>query len=201
MPIDIAKRLLFIHIPKTGGSSVEKALELHPHQVPDAKEYLSGTGKHLQHLTYSEMLTLNRDEEIGNCKKFCIIRNPIDRFHSEFRWRKKIGHPLTKEMDEYDFALHLLNRKKEGNLHTECHFRFQSDYFYINGSACSAIQVFRLEEGMEKVEKWINDTFDLNIEVSHANSTKSKSKVIDSKVDEVVKEIYKEDADLLGYEI
>ena len=108
-------RIRRLGLPKTGGSSVEKALELHPHQVPDAKEYLSGTGKHLQHLTYSEMLTLNRDEEIGNCKKFCIIRNPIDRFHSEFRWRKKIGHPLTKEMDEYDFALHLLNRKKEGN--------------------------------------------------------------------------------------
>lgn len=201
MPIDSKRKLLFIHIPKTGGSSIEKSLNLHPHQVKDANEYLSGTGKHLQHLTYGEMLSLNRNDDINNCQKFCIIRNPIDRFHSEFRWRKKIGHPLTKEMDEYDFALHLLNTKEEGNLHKECHFRFQSDYFHINGKACSTIQVFRLEEGMEKVEKWINETFNLNIKITHANSTSSHKKTIDTKVDDIVKEIYKEDADLLRYKI
>lgn len=201
MPIDTAKKLLFIHIPKTGGSSIEKALELHPHQVSDANKYLSGTGKHLQHLTFSEMLKLDRSEEINSCRKFCIIRHPIDRFYSEFRWRKKIFHPLFKDMDERDFALYLLNRKKEDNLHAECHFRFQSDYFFIDGNACSSIRTFRLEDGMDKVEQWVNKTFNLNIAVSHENSTQLKARVYDEKTNEIVKNVYKEDAELLGYEL
>lgn len=201
MPIDTMKKILFIHIPKTGGSSVEKALNLHPHQVQDAFVSLSGTGKHLQHLTFKQINELDRKAEVNACKKFCIIRNPIDRFGSEFRWRKKIGHPLTKDMNEADFAEHLYKLKINGDLHNECHFRYQSDYFYINGVPSPDVEVFRLEEGMEKVEAWINSSFGLDISVSHSNATNLNKAPLAANVKDIVKEVYKEDALKLGYEL
>jgi len=201
MPIDLKRQLLFIHIPKTGGSSVERALNLHPHQVSDPVEYLSGTGKHLQHLTYAQILKLKKDSELKICNKFCIIRNPVDRFGSEFRWRKKINHPLTRDMDELAFSMYLLDLKNKGELHKECHFRFQSDYFYVADKPSSDIKVFRLEDGMNLVEDWINRTFEVSINVTHANSTKKAKVEFDDRVIEIVKDIYSEDADKLGYQL
>lgn len=201
MPIDIEKKLFFIHIPKTGGSSVERALGLHPHQVADAGKSLSGTGKHLQHLTYDQALKLNRVDEINSAIKFCIIRNPIDRFRSEFRWRKKINHPLTRHMSEYQFAKHLEKLFDDGCLHKECHFRFQSDYFYVDGEPSPDIKVFRLEDGMDLVENWVNTTFDTNITISHSNATKKVHEPIEANIKSLVKKVYSLDAEKLGYKI
>nr|WP_320136356.1 sulfotransferase family 2 domain-containing protein [uncultured Amphritea sp.] len=202
MPIDVSNKILFIHIPKTGGSSVERALNLHPHQVSDAQEFLSGTGKHLQHLTFSQILNLGRGEDINSCRKFCIIRNPVDRFRSEFRWRKKINHPLTTNMNEHDFAVFLYDMKKDGMLSKECHFRFQSDYYYVDDTPSSDIKVFKLEEGMDIVQDWINCNFPVNISIPYFNTTKNESENLDDdQVVEIVKDIYAEDALKLGYDL
>ena len=63
------------------------------------------------------------------------------------------------------------------------------------------IKVFRLEDGMSLVEDWINRTFEVSINVTHANSTKKANVEIDDRVIEIVKDIYSEDADKLGYQL
>ena len=67
--IDYARKLIFIHIPKTGGGSIEKTF-CHPYD---------GVGIH-----YDEDLT----EEL--CKKFYMftfVRNPWDRMVSQYAYR------------------------------------------------------------------------------------------------------------------
>ena len=201
MPIDDSRKLLFLHIPKTGGSSVEKSLNLHPHQVSDPQKFLSGTGKHLQHLTYEEVLRLKKEESLFSYNKFCIIRNPIDRFFSEFQWRKKINHPLTSEMDVRMFAEHLISLKDQSRLNRECHFRFQSDYFYVNHMPVENIKVFRLEDGMEKVQDWLSNFCSIKIEIPHANATKKIESSRSSGILNLIKIIYGEDAAKLEYEL
>jgi hypothetical protein len=201
VPIDDSKKLLFLHIPKKGGSSVERSLNLHPHQVSDPQKFLSGTEKHLQHLTYEEVLGLKRGESLYNYNTFCIIRNLIDRFFSEFQWRKKINHLLTSEMNVKMFAKHLIYLKEDRKLHRECHFRFQSDYFYVNGKPAENIKVFRLEDGMQKVQDWLSNYCSIKIEIPHANSTKKIVSLRSAEILNLVKIIYGEDAEKLEYQL
>ena len=61
---------IFIHINKTGGSSIEKALGL-PFQHLTAKEIIAGYGKKLWDETF----------------KFTVVRNPWDKVASHYHYR------------------------------------------------------------------------------------------------------------------
>lgn len=198
MPIHIEKEILFIHIPKTGGSSVEKALGLHPHQVLDAYDFLSGTGKHLQHLTYSEIKLRVDTQILERMNMFCIVRNPIERFYFEYHWRLKIKHKVVENLSIEEFAQYLLQLKKNNKLSQECHYRLQSDYFYEKESVHKDIKIFRLEDGMQNVEDWLNVLLDEKIKIKHDNKTKKGTKP-SSSLHSLIKDIYLEDFIKLGY--
>ena len=114
MPIDWKKNFLFLHIPKTGGSSILKYLE-----VPYGPEYMYSSSMQcdettgepqrevwLQHFTLEEVvwgsqfhIRINSPdggpyslEEQGNIIrnmfKFCFVRNPWDRAVSDYLWHK-----------------------------------------------------------------------------------------------------------------
>ena len=104
MPIDIQRNIIFVHVPRTGGTSIEILLNLR-----NAVNYyafapwpeLSPNNKSPQHFTYTE-LQQNLDVEFfRSAYKFAFVRNPWDRFVSEFAWRQfhyakwaKPGHIL-----------------------------------------------------------------------------------------------------------
>mgnify|MGYP003626465650 FL=1 len=64
----------FIHIPKTGGTSVEFILQ---------NKYGSA---HERHYNVRQMQEVLEDEEIDEYKIFTVIRNPFDRIISTWRW-------------------------------------------------------------------------------------------------------------------
>ena len=73
MYIDHDKKLVFIHISRTGGSSIKTALNLH-----DKK--------------YNEYYHLDSSYIPKECKdyfKFAFVRNPFDRFVSLYHYRPK----------------------------------------------------------------------------------------------------------------
>lgn len=71
---ETANKFIFLHIPKTGGTSVEFILQ---------NKYGS---PHERHYNVRHMQGVLENEEIDEYKIFTVIRNPFDRIISTWRW-------------------------------------------------------------------------------------------------------------------
>lgn len=87
MPLFIFNRLLYIHIPKCGGDTISHYLQQHDDPpflfIPDGSVLISGHTP--QHLTWKEYLKLGWSPR-NNFKVAALVRHPIDRVISEFRY-------------------------------------------------------------------------------------------------------------------
>lgn len=87
--------VIFIHIPKTGGTSINRALKLPP---PDkskqiAKHYtLAVIKKHLPPNIWAEAY------------KFAFVRNPYERLFSHYQYRLKHGRVLHNHGQQLSFT-------------------------------------------------------------------------------------------------
>tara|TARA_E500000318_G_scaffold73397_1_gene68039 strand:+ start:494 stop:988 length:495 start_codon:yes stop_codon:yes gene_type:complete len=87
MYIDHDKKLVFIHISRTGGSSIKTALNLHDKQ-------------------YNEYYHLDSSYIPKECKdyfKFAFVRNPFDRFASLYHFRPK-GLSFSEWLDNINLV-------------------------------------------------------------------------------------------------
>ena len=94
MPISHKHKIIFVHIPKTAGQTIEKTLNIfgkdNNGSLKPSSDILYGIqeGRSLQHLTIQEIKKI-RLSEFKSYKKIAFVRNPFDRIISEFFWRLK----------------------------------------------------------------------------------------------------------------
>ena len=134
MPINREKELLFIHVPKTGGTKIEEILGMkYAGDNPDVSgEKLYGLVRinphgsllldgsvaphdelyELQHLTHKQILDYKFVDKnlFDRCYKFAFVRNPFDKVVSEFFW---LGYKYFSRF-EY-FVEFLYKNKAAGN--------------------------------------------------------------------------------------
>ncbi len=108
MPVSHKHKILFIHIPKTGGGTVEKSLgifgEDNNGSLKSNYNILYGKEKNnfLQHLTLIEINNL-KIKEINNYKKISFVRNPYDKIVSEYHWRIQVYGKKNINFKKYLF--------------------------------------------------------------------------------------------------
>ncbi len=87
MPVFIRNRFLHIHIPKCGGDTISHFLRINNDPpflfIPDGSVRVNGHTP--QHLTWKEYLKLGWSPDNG-FKVVTLVRHPIDRVISEFRY-------------------------------------------------------------------------------------------------------------------
>lgn len=129
--ISLKRKVLFVHIPKTGGQSIE-AVFLKDSDVSwaDRGELMLGRNPmrdrgptRLAHLYAREYVELGliTQADFDRFIRFAIVRHPYDRIISEYRYRaamwKKKGDPMTSfdefirwelEDEKLDVARHLV---------------------------------------------------------------------------------------------
>ncbi|MCB9800043.1 MAG: sulfotransferase family 2 domain-containing protein [Candidatus Omnitrophica bacterium] len=142
MPVLHQYKLIFIHVPKTGGQSIEKALGIYGVNNCGSNEadFNIGYGifqekKALQHCTLDEMLSfkLVSKQQIQQYFKFAFVRNPWDRVVSEYHWNIEIPDKPKHFYPGITFSefvdLYIENRTLEAHI-TDDHFSLQSDFVY-----------------------------------------------------------------------
>lgn len=83
---------IFVHIPKTGGTSIENVLWPGPRTPADLWSTTNGGGRNayqtggLQHLLARHIRQEVGDAAFAACFKFTIVRNPFDRLVSQFAY-------------------------------------------------------------------------------------------------------------------
>lgn len=117
MPIFIKHKKVFIHIPKTAGSSIEKQFELNNDKRIFHSESVYINGHSPQHSTFKELLNwrlIPNDFQV-----FAVIRHPYERFVSEYNYRNTKNNPENLDSfcnrllglfrNEYDWDNHHLS--------------------------------------------------------------------------------------------
>ena len=137
-------KFIFIHIPKTGGTSIEKFFNISPfdNKIPDYDNlvgYDRKLGIHLQHATVDEIKKNNLipDTVWNSYFKFTIVRNPYDKMYSEYYWVSKdlgIKDTFSNFILKKGKYKTVLNNRKKWRYRGD-HLIKQQDYILINGKS------------------------------------------------------------------
>jgi hypothetical protein len=87
MPISNNGEIIFVHIPKCAGHSIEKAIGIrHKEYSINDFSFQCLFGKELQHLSLIEIENLSKTSIVDSPQVFSVVRNPAERLQSEYFW-------------------------------------------------------------------------------------------------------------------
>lgn len=212
MIISRGRRYIFVHIPKTGGTSMAMALEERAKKddiligdTPKAlrrRKRLAGvvsSGRLWKHSRLRDIYGLAEEEEIEGFFVFTMVRNPWDRMVSYYHWLREQGfdHPAVALAQELDFSA-FLNHE-----HTRATIRAAPYGTYVTNrhgaERCDAfVRLEHLSEDLAPVQKHLG--FDLALPHSNASARKEGYAEAYSKADRaLVGEICAADIARFGY--
>ena len=180
--------LIFIHIPKTGGLSVNHFLR----RGRDEVSKLSGP-RH--HATASEYLEHVGQEAFDSATKFAVVRDPISRFLSACNHSRQApnGNRIVKSVESG------VNVGLPAAL-----FQKQKDLLYIDGEL-AVDKLFRFEDDVpEALYEWlIEQGFDAELQpkLPHVNRKPRRRRIeLTEEREKWVREYYACDYEAFGYE-
>ena len=151
------RNILFIHIPKTGGSSIWKWID---QEVKNIKFYSNQRTESMkvtpQHLTKRDVAAYLGD---SFDYQFAVVRNPYERMESEFFYRMGLHR---KRIDKNCLAgfshwvLRQIDEMRRDKCHCDNHFRRQVEF------VDSEVEVFNFESGLEQIATVVNEKTGLN---------------------------------------
>ena len=196
--------ILFMHIPKCGGSSVVKLFEnngfssqLEIRGLPPLKCLTASP----QHQTPEILKTFIRQKYLDDI--FIVVRNPYQRIRSEFNWIYR--YTKTYERPDFDkWVLNSLEKASKNANYADNHFRPSIDYI-DEEMPC---KIFKLEDGINYIkEYYLHDNNSSNCkEVPYAKGADNYYRNKNSKInfsEESINAIncfYEHDFKAFGYE-
>ncbi|MEM9173535.1 MAG: sulfotransferase family 2 domain-containing protein [Pseudomonadota bacterium] len=211
-------KTIFIHIPKTAGSSIEVALDSVEKTNKGAVDPRTGehnpvTTKPEKHYDAVACRNAYGADVWNDYFKFAVVRNPWDRLHSNWWNRKNEKQPWTLDFSSYvrtnlDPALprrvaglflrrYARPQPLRGQVEwlTSANGEFEIDY---------VIKFESLKEHFAEVKKTIGLDYEELPKILHANKHKEKrnhySQDYDAKTREIVDRVYAADIERFEYE-
>ena len=159
------KSVLFVHIPKTGGSSVEQFLASHgPLTLKGRKA--SGMPCSAQHLHADALVA--RDAHVGHDWVFTVVRHPVARLLSEYRYQMRKPRGLRRWLSFSAWLRYSLARRAMSSSYRDNHFRSQQEFLLPD------IEVLRFEDGIDKCLTHVAGKIGVPVPVSTIHEKRSE---------------------------
>jgi hypothetical protein len=195
-------KIIFIHIPRTGGTSIEKFFFKHQ----NFRDFgVDDKGNYIQHYSLPELINKNlvSNDQVKNYYKFAFVRNPWDRILSEFLFQKKHESIVTN----MSFEIFLEETSKLLNDQPSLlssirgiskHLGQQHDY--TKNSELNFIGRFEnLQEDFEKVLSFIGHTPSIYLTKENSSKHEHYSHYFNQKTKDLVAKIYHDDIHVFDY--
>jgi hypothetical protein len=196
--------LLLIHIPKTGGSSIEIYISNKfnislTYNSIYSNLYLTYNKHSLQHCTYNELYNDKNNFGINfdNIKIITVVRNPYHRLISDLFYNKLINLDTTKDNIYEQVKYFLVSTEEKYDNHK------LPQYLYLinnNGEIEKDIIIMKTETLNDDMKLNGFDDFDFNINVTHRNSI-NYLELLNNDSIKLINEYYIKDFELFGYEM
>jgi len=195
--VDTSNQIVFIHVPKTAGSSILKQIF------------------NLQHNGhYRPTHYLSKDKRLyESSKKVAVVRNPWDRIVSGFHYLKqgvgkgkyarKFVHDYLKDIPDFQaFVLRMMSDDKFlADVMQWDHFRPQWDFITLDDKYCIDLlgRYEDLEQFTEQFCKLIDEPYKKLKRINSSNRDDYRSYYTNEMM-EFVYQIYRKEIDFLGYD-
>jgi len=227
MPISHKHKILFIHVPKCAGTTVEQILDmstvknLFATSCPTKEieciysfenfseiEKKRCQLKNPQHYTYKELKKILPPDVINTYYKFAIVRNPYTRLASAYMFAK-IKQSLMKKRfsDRFPSFSEFVNTQLYVDYETRLydydgHLETQTSFLESeNGSFNELNRIFKFEQDLPECLSMLKAKTRINFDVHSRKSTYDKpiQELYDFNTQEIVYNFYKDDFINFGY--
>ncbi|QFU07317.1 Sulfotransferase family protein [Rhodobacteraceae bacterium THAF1] len=182
MIISPGRGYIFVHIPKTGGTSVALALEERAMKddiligdTPKAKrrrgrlKELPARGRLWKHARLANIEGVLSADEIMEMRIVTIVRNPWDRMVSYYHWLQRQGfdHPAVSRAKALPFADFIADPGTRAEMSRDQ----VSDYLRLSDGRVPNATVLRFEHLADDLERF-SKVMNVGLKLPHANASK-----------------------------
>lgn len=206
MPVFLkdGRAVLFVHVPKTGGSSIEQLFresgwDQRLHETPRTEPLLVPLRRcppqHLHAELLQAMLRVAAFDLV-----FMVTREPVSRFRSEYLMRHRQERNVEASAVEA-WGRKIFDRHDKNPYALDNHLRPQHEF------ELPASEVFRLEDGLGSVTTDLNERFGLGLggeiprsmDLSRSGKASSGEVQVSPSLERLIRERYAEDFRRYGY--
>ena len=186
-----AGQVLFIHVPKTGGTSIQKCLKhFHPHS-PWTNSPFPGEPCTPQH--YDSTLLERHFGGMDLAWSFMVVRHPAERLISEYCWqmRNRLVPPSFGR-----WLRNALSKLEEDRYSFDNHLRPQHEFH------CLGAEVFRFEDGLDAVLDRMSSLTGLDYapRLEHRKKRRPRQVSISKAEQALIEGTYRQDYEKFGYD-
>ena len=186
-------KFIFIHVPKTAGTTLHFFLK----DLEGSKEYWGhGDGYDLAHITISQLPICIPPLQIPNYYIFCFVRNPYDRIYSAYQFLRE---QINWQKDFYSFVKEIICTDKRQTL-----IHLAPMVNFIKNNDFKPQYIGRLESYNQDLEKIFQQ---LNITQKPINNLNVTTDINQNYIHNycyftihIINKIYAEDFQVFGYE-
>jgi len=194
--------LLFIHVPKTGGTAIETYLRgigltgfFDPPTYMPVRPYLKVPPAHYDYGYLSRLFDLTK------LYSFAVVRHPVRRMVSEYRWavEKSTASAKLARMSFADYITSMLEQYKSDENVAAGHFKPQVRFV---GEKVS--KIFKYEAGLDNIVthvlRDVGIRFEGQVKLPRVNHSSVRKVDVSSDDLKLIREFYAEDYSAFGYE-